>query len=88
VFTFDLFVSDVSFTVYDAAYAMEAHGFVDTPGAVEDEERTVLPSGESACVSQKLSFDSPVNRATIVGSNDDADLTWGVDDVNITWSCE
>lgn len=87
-FFFDRSVSNISLTLCDASQALTAHGYVDTPGIQEDEVRTIDATEESACGNRVLSFDPPIHRLTIQGNDDDANLTWGVDDIVVSWSCE
>ncbi|TAL49808.1 hypothetical protein EPN81_04665 [Patescibacteria group bacterium] len=87
-FSFTRNVEQVSFTVCDSSVALEAHGYVDTPGAQEDEVRTLDATGESICAERSITFDPPVQRLTVRGNDSDEDKTWGVDDILVTWACD
>jgi len=88
VFFFTQPVAALSFDLCGADVPLQVHGYVDTPGALEDETFTLNASGDAACTSQELTFDPDVHRVTIKGNNADLDQTWGVENISITWPCQ
>lgn len=88
VFFFTRPVSSLDVTVCGNDTAMSVHGYVDTPGAQQDETRSVSVSGAQACTDQHLTFHPAVNRATFEGNDADTDQTWAIRSATVSWSCE